>query len=303
MKKRNNTLLTLVFSLLLIFSQFNFPQTNPSSEEIFFAFITDIHIQPERNAIQGFDKAIDEINKLNPEFVITGGDLIYDALGVGYERADSLFNIYVDMTKRINSKTYNTIGNHDIFGWYEKSKVSRDHTEFGKVMYEKRLGKTYYSFNHKNIKVFVLDSVEEIPEKGKYYGYINDEQIQWLKEELSKTDTTTLLIISTHIPFITTLSQIRGGSMVANERGLVVENAKEVLELFNKHNLRLVLQGHLHYYEELNIMNKVKFITGGAVSGRWWLGDNQGLQEGFVVIRIKGNEINAQYVDYGWEVK
>jgi len=303
MKKKHITLFTLVFTLFLILSQFNYPQNNTSVHEIFFAFITDIHVQPERNAIEGFSKAIDEINKLNPDFVVTGGDLIYDALGVGYERADSLFNIYNEMIKRINSPVFNTIGNHDVFGWYEKSKVPRDHKEFGKQMYKNRLGKTYFSFTYKGIKIFVLDSIEEVPEKGKYFGYINNEQIEWLKDELNKTDTTTMLIISTHIPFITTLSQIRAGSMVANERGLVVENSKEVLELFNKHNLRLVLQGHLHYYEELNIMNKIKFITGGAVSGRWWLGDNQGLQEGFLVIRIKDNEINAQYIDYGWEVK
>lgn len=38
-----------------------------------FAFITDIHLQPERNAVEGFLKAIDTINDLNPDFVITGG--------------------------------------------------------------------------------------------------------------------------------------------------------------------------------------------------------------------------------------
>ncbi len=297
---RIETLLTVL--IIYFTSIFSLAQSN-SSEEIFFAFITDIHVQPERNGIEGFNKAIASINELNPEFVITGGDLIFDALGVGYDRADSLFNIYVDMTKKINAPVYNTIGNHDVFGWYEKSNVPRDHKEFGKVMYQNRLGKTYYSFTYKNIKVFILDSIEEIPEKGKYFGFINQEQIDWLKDELSKTDTTMLLIISTHIPLITTLSQIRGGSMVANERGLVVENAKEVIELFKRHNLKLVLQGHLHYYEELNIQNRIKFITGGAVSGRWWLGENQGLQEGFVLIRIKDNQVNAEYFDYGWEIK
>lgn len=299
--KRQSKILFIIVSLIVL-NSYTLPQSL-KDEEIFFTFITDIHVQPERKGIEGFNKTIEEVNKLNPEFVLTGGDLIFDALGVGYERADSLFNIYTEMIKKFNSPVYNTIGNHDVFGWYEKSKVSRDHKEFGKEMYLNRIGKTYYSFTHKGIKIFVLDSIEEIPEKGKYFGYINQEQIEWLKDELSKTDTTTFIIISTHIPLVTTLSQIRGGSMTANERGLVVENSKEVLDLFNRHNLRLVLQGHLHYYEDLNVQNKVRFITGGAVSGRWWLGDNQGLQEGFVLIRIKNNQINAEYYDYGWEVK
>lgn len=299
--KRQSKILFIIVSLIIL-NSYTLPQSL-KDEEIFFTFITDIHVQPERKGIEGFNKTIEEVNKLNPEFVLTGGDLIFDALGVGYERADSLFNIYTEMIKKFNSPVYNTIGNHDVFGWYEKSKVQRDHKEFGKEMYLNRIGKTYYSFTHKGIKIFVLDSIEEIPEKGKYFGYINQEQIEWLKDELSKTDTTTFIIISTHIPLVTTLSQIRGGSMTANERGLVVENSKEVLDLFNRHNLRLVLQGHLHYYEDLNVQNKVRFITGGAVSGRWWLGDNQGLQEGFVLIRIKNNQINAEYYDYGWEVK
>lgn len=302
MKNISKYFAIVFINLIILYSNLIFSQSN-NSEEIFFTFITDIHVQPERNAIDGFHKAIDEINKLKPEFVITGGDLIFDALGVGYERADSLFNIYTAMTKKIKSPVYNTIGNHDVFGWYEKSKVDRNHSQFGKKLYENKLGKTYYSVAYKGIKIFILDSIEEVPEKGKYFGFINNEQIQWLKDELSNTDTTTLLIISTHIPLITTLSQIRGGSMIANERGLVVENSKEVLDLFKRHNLRLVLQGHLHYYEELNIMNKIKFITGGAVSGRWWNGDNQGLQEGFVKIRIKGNEIYSEYYDFGWDVK
>lgn len=293
----------LSLTFLLIAFQIAAYSQNQNDEEIFFVFLTDIHVQPERNGVEGFDLAIQTVNELNPDFILTGGDLLFDVLAVGYERADSLFNIYSNMIKKFKSPVYNTIGNHDIFGWYEKSKVSRDHLEFGKKMYQNRIGKTYYTFNFKGIKFFVLDSIEEVPEKGKYYGYINQEQIDWIKDELSKTDTNTIIIISTHIPMITTLSQIRGGSMVANERGLVIENAKEVLDLFSKHKLKLVLQGHLHYYEDLNVQNKVRFITGGAVSGRWWLGDNHGLEEGFVLIRIKNGQIEAVYFDYGWQVK
>ncbi|MCS7054126.1 MAG: metallophosphoesterase [Ignavibacterium sp.] len=301
MKRIKRLFLSLI--ILLIAFQIAAYSQNQNDEEIFFVFLTDIHVQPERNGVEGFDLAIQKVNELNPDFILTGGDLLFDVLAVGYERADSLFNIYLNMIKKFKSPVYNTIGNHDIFGWYEKSKVPRDHLEFGKKMYQNRIGKTYYTFNFKGVKFFVLDSIEEVPEKGKYYGYINQEQIDWIKDELSKTDTNTIIIISTHIPMITTLSQIRGGSMVANERGLVIENAKEVLDLFSKHKLKLVLQGHLHYYEDLNVQNKVRFITGGAVSGRWWLGDNYGLEEGFVLIRIKNGKIEANYLDYGWQVK
>lgn len=246
-----------------------FTQSLIDANEFTFVFITDIHLQPERNAVEGFKQAINEINKINPDMVITGGDLIYDALGVSFERADSLYNLYNETIKLINAPVYNTIGNHEIFGWNEKSGVQREHPEFGKKMYENRIGKTFYSFEHKGVKFFILDSIEEVPEGGKYFGYINDEQIHWLKNELISTDNLTPIIISTHIPFITSFSQIKAGSQKENERGLVVENSKEVLDLFSSHNIKLFLQGHLHYFEDLNIQNKTSFITGGAVSARW----------------------------------
>jgi len=295
-----------IFSIILIVQLVFYVQVNSQSkdqDEITFVFMTDIHIQPERNAIEGFKKAIAKVNELNPDFVLTGGDLIMDALAVGYDRADSLYRLYNETIKLLKAPVYNTIGNHEIFGWYEKSGVSREHPEFGKSLYLKRIGKTYYSFTFKNIKVFVLDSIEETPEKGRYYGFINQQQLDWLKDELSKTDTSMTLIISSHIPLLTTFSQIRNGAMAANDRGLVVENSKDVFELFKRYNLKLVLQGHLHFYEDVNIQNKIRFITGGAVSSRWWMGPNEGLEEGFVLVKIKGDKITADYIDYGWDVK
>lgn len=299
--KISSSIKILIVTLFLILPLQIFSQSN-SDDEIVFVFMTDIHIQPERNAIEGFKKAIDKVNEMNPDFVLTGGDLIMDALATGYDRADSLYNIYKENVKLINAPVYNTIGNHEVFGWYEKSGVDRNHPEFGKSMYMKRIGKTYYSFTFKNIKIFVLDSIEETPEKGRYYGFINKEQIEWLKDELSKTDTSMILIVSSHIPLLTSFSQVRNGAMAANERGLVVENSKQVLDLFKGHNLRLVLQGHLHFFEDINIQNKIRFITGGAVSARWWTGQNEGLEEGFVLVKIKDGEIKAEYIDYGWNV-
>ena len=84
----------VVVSITLISCKI-FPQSLQDEKQSSFSFVfcTDIHVEPERNAVQGFTQAIDTINKLNPAFVITGGDLIMDALGQSYGRADSLYNI------------------------------------------------------------------------------------------------------------------------------------------------------------------------------------------------------------------
>ena len=74
----------------------------------------------------------------------------------------------------------------------------------------------------------------------------------------------TPIVISTHIPFITVFTQILYGEYAPDHHGLVVENAREVLDLFEGHNLRIVLQGHLHYLEDIEVYG-THFITVGGV--------------------------------------
>ncbi|MCK4745836.1 MAG: hypothetical protein KAT15_02325, partial [Bacteroidales bacterium] len=67
----------LPLSLLLVFiligcNQSTRETAEETSEQFTFAFLTDIHLQPEQNAVKGFQKAIDTINQLNPDFVLTG---------------------------------------------------------------------------------------------------------------------------------------------------------------------------------------------------------------------------------------
>jgi len=277
------------------------PRDDLGSEQGFsFAFLTDIHLQPERNATEGFRAAIDKVNELNPDFVITGGDLIMDALGVSYGRSDSLYNLYIEMAEGFNMPVYNTLGNHEIYGWYEMSGADRDHEEFGKKIFENRLGKRFRTFEYKNWKFIILDSVEDNGEGG-CKGGVDREQMDWLAAELAKTPEEQPIAISVHIPLITTEAQILRGATEANSPGEVITNSKEVLDLFENHNLKLVLQGHLHYLEDIYVWG-THFITGGAVSGRWWSGPYLNTEEGFLLVRAAEDDIEWEYIDYGWEV-
>lgn len=278
-----------------------FKKNVEESNAFTFVFMTDIHLQPELNAVEGFSQAIQRVNRLNPDFVITGGDLIMDALGEPFGRADTLYNLYQQSSKEFEMPVYNTMGNHEVFGIYEKSNVSKEHIEYGEKMYENRIGESYYSYDHKGWHFIILNSVEDTGEDS-YIGLVDMEQMQWIKEDLSKLDKETPIVISTHIPFITSFMQINYGSLKPNGENLVIGNSKEVLELFEDYNLRLVLQGHLHYLEDIHTQG-IHFITGGAVSSRWWEGKENGLEEGFLLIRVKEDDFNWEYIDYGWEVE
>jgi Icc protein len=216
-----------------------------------------------------------------------------DALGQSYGRADSLYNLFGELTKNLKMPVYNTMGNHEIYGLYSESKADPANPEYGEKMFENRLGKSYYSFAHNGWKFMIMNSVEDTKK--------NSTQLEWIRQELAQTNTGTPIVISTHIPFLTAFMQKYYGSTFKNDSSLVVANSKDVIDLFSDHNLKLVLQGHLHTVEDIYI-DGIHFITGGALCGAWWKGANKGFEEGFMQIKIKDNKVNWEYRDYGWNV-
>ena len=292
----------ILAAALFILNFSNLTRVEPGSEPqgVFtFAFLADIHLQPELEAGKGFRKAIDMVNQLKPDFVITGGDLIMDALETGYSRADSLYRMYGRFSAHFSMPVYNTIGNHDILGWSGGSGIPPSHPLFGKGMYVKRLGRTFYSFDYGGWHFIVLDSVERGTDRG-YTGRIDKQQLEWIRKDLSMLKRDTPIAVSTHIPLVSVIPQLREGPGKGISPSEMVANSREVLELFGGHDLRLVLQGHLHLIEEIKV-GGTTYITAGAVSGKWWRGDRRGVEEGFALIRFDGREFDWEYIDFGWE--
>jgi len=271
------------------------------SQDFSFVFMTDIHIKHEKGAAIGFKKAIDTANKLPADFVITGGDLVFDVLRGNKPRADSLFRLYKSSIQHFRMPVYNCIGNHELFGIYtEESGLDSTDRDYKYGMYERYLGPTYYSFDHKGWHFIVLNSIEE--NNGRYIGLVGTRQLEWLKKDLSAVAVNTPIAVVTHIPLVSSFQQIfpsPGNATAAG--GQWISNREEVLSLFNDKNLRLVLQGHLHWLEDINVRNKTRFITGGAIAGRpSWRGTEHN-EEGFLHVKIKDGEISWDYIDYGWE--
>ena len=300
MKKTTYTFTTsLLTAFLVLLSVTGCNNPGNAGDSFSVAFMTDIHLQPERNAVAGFTKALDTVNSLKPAFILTGGDLIMDALGQSYGRADSLYVLYQETIKKAEAPVYNTMGNHEIYGIYSRSGADPAHPEYGEKMYEKRIGPLYYSFMHEGWKFMILNSVEDT-HRNKYVGLIDSVQIAWIEDELDKTDPEIPIVISTHIPFISVMTQRYGGSTVANDSSLIVYNSSPVLDLFREHNLKLVLQGHLHVLED-SYYEGVHYITGGAVSAAWWKGPYLTCEEGFLWLTFGRDDFTWKYIDYNWE--
>lgn len=266
-----------------------------------FVFMTDIHVEPELHATEGLLQAIDTINSLAPDFVLTGGDNIMDALGQTYGRSDSLYNLFEETVKNLDMPIYYTMGNHEIFGLYEKSGVSPDNKEYGKKLYEHRLGKPYYSFDHKNWHFIVLDGIGFTKDRH-YYGVIDSVQIKWLKQDLKNVGKEKPVAISTHIPLLSVGRQIMSGPTEGFDASSIITNAHEIIQILEQYNVKLVLQGHLHFLEDINY-NGIHYITGGAVCSNWWKGTRYGMEEGFVKVDVSGEDFDWKYVDFGWDVQ
>jgi len=263
--------------------------------------MTDIHLEYGRNAVAGFKQAIAAVNKLHPDFVLTGGDLVADALEQSWGKTDSLYKLYQETIKDFTMPVYNTMGNHEIYGIYNGSGADKEHPEYGEKMFENRLGPSYYSFEHKGWKFMILNSPEDT-KKGSYIGMIDSLQMNWIKEELRNTSAATPIILSTHIPLIMAFTQRYYSSTAPNDSALVVINGKEVIDLFEGYNLKLILQGHIHTVEDIYI-DGTHFLIGGAVSSAWWHGLHYGTEEGFMLLTVKEKSVGWEYVDYGWEAK
>ena len=293
------TLLSLIVAFL-ISCQPSKKQNLPENDNFSFVFMTDIHVTPERNATEGLLQAIDTINKLAPDFVISGGDNIMDALGQTYGRADSLYNLFEETIKNLTMPIYYTMGNHEVFGLYKNSGVSPDHKEYGKKLYENRLAKRYYSFDFKNWHFIVIDGVGFTDDRH-YYGYVDSVQVEWLKQDLEKAGKNKPVAISTHIPLLSVGAQITLGPTEPFAKGTVINNANEIRTILEQYNVKLVLQGHLHFLEDINY-NGIHYITGGAISSGWWKGPRYGMEEGFLKVDVSGEDFTWEYIDFGWEV-
>jgi len=279
--------------------------TPATKESWSFIHFTDVHVQPELRASEGYRMAVRAMNQLEPQpdLAIAGGDLVFDVFETGFERADQLYRMYGEITRGLDIPVYHTIGNHDLFGVNPKSGVLQTHPEYGKKMYAKRVGeeKTYRSFDFQDWHFILLDSIFITPALD-YQGRIDDEQFTWLQKDIRDVGPRRPIVLVTHIPFFSILPALEKGPMEAVSPDLVIANTKDVLGFCADYNVKLILQGHLHIVED-HQYKRTQYTTSGAVCGNWWKGPRLGHPEGFAVYTIHQERIEWRYQTYGWHAE
>lgn len=267
-----------------------------------FVFLTDLHSINDWGCPDALNIVRDRVNRLRPDFILIGGDLIHGGFRSTPEAMEPRWEVALQFLRSLGAPWFAAAGNHDLVG-AQHPDFSPNLTDPRRMFREKLgLAQSYYSHDIAGYHLILIDSVQPVAgNKWGYEGRIPEEQMQWLRNDLLRVRAETPIILVTHMPILSGFFQATMGATTAPPPSLILTNGMEVIRLFENHNLQLVLQGHLHVDEMIRWHN-LPFITGGAVSGKWWGGPNCGTPEGFGVIHSKPR-MDWEYRSYDWKAQ
>ncbi len=155
---------------------------NRPADQFQFAIVTD-RTGGIRPGV--FNTAIDKLNLLQPEFVMSVGDLImgYTKDSVELLRQWEEFDAMVD---RLDMPFFYVPGNHDLTN------------KTMEALWRRRLGPTYYHFVYQNVLFLCLNS--EDPIRGAGRGAIDDEQYEYIKKTLAENADVRWTLVFLHQP-------------------------------------------------------------------------------------------------------
>ena len=171
-------------------------------------------------------------NPYGAEFTITVGDVVFDNLG--------LYDRHKEMIGLIGIPQWNLPGNHDMN--YESPNAL-----YANETYKKHFGPIYYSFNYGNAHVVALNNVEyagapaDGSGQGRYRGFISEDQIRWLEQDLAHVARDQLIVIATHISLVSGASD---GDPSHDVTGPKTDNLDQLLELLRPFANVFGLAGH-----------------------------------------------------------
>ena len=186
-----------------------------------------------------FADGIKKLNLLQPEFVMSVGDLIdaYDNNGQQqWDEFDALVN-------RLDMPFFYVQGNHD---------AGRPGIPSQQI-WESRYGRTYYHFVYKNV-LFLCANSDDPP-----YMQLSDEQIEYFQKVLKENSDVRWTFVIVHKPWWTTLDDPDPWYVKSRQAWIKFES------MLPKKNCT-VITGHLHKYEKC-IRNGQKYFILGVTGG------------------------------------
>jgi len=198
------------------------------------------------------------------------------------------------------------IGNHDVWGWNRHSRRARLDRLFGKRLAMDQLGlrSRFFSFNRAGWHFIILDSAH--PYGGYYKAKLDEEQIDWLIEDLNRTSRRKKICVLSHIPIICFCSFFDGYNEKSGDWRVpgawMHTDARRIKNIFLKHkNVKLCLSGHIHMHDQVEYLG-VKYLCNGAVCGKWWDGAYHEFPPAFVIVDLYDDgSSESEFITYNWK--
>lgn len=247
-----------------------------------FAILTDIHLGPEgyykgilrrisKDVKIFLDDFVDEMNNsVKPEFVVILGDLVNDV-----DEATDKNNIdyIVKLLNKLECPVYYVAGNHDL------KNISED--ELVNLFNQKKL---YYSFDSGSFHFIVLFS--RVSENRTIW--IPEEQKEWLKQDLNKTDKKSVVFVHHGLAD----QDLTGNPWFEGRpENCLIANRKEIRNIFSESNKVIAsFNSHLHW-DKQDIHDNIPYFTIQSLTENE---DDKGIaSETHAVVNIEDNKVNV----------
>jgi hypothetical protein len=192
---------------------------NNDPDEFQFAIVSD---RTGGHRPQVFSRAVERLNWLQPEFVLSVGDLIEGGSTKPVQQLNEEWQEFQGYVKRLKVPFFYVPGNHDVAA------------PAGDKLWGEKFGRRHYHFVYKNVLFLCLNTDD--PPGGTGSGNLGKEQVAYAKEVLGANRDVRWTIVALHKP-IWTSAELEKTGWLDVEKALVGRNY-------------MVFCGHVHRYRK-----------------------------------------------------
>lgn len=229
-----------------------------------------------------------------PCYGITLGDIIWNSATTDVINLMPRMKLAMSPEKVGGMPIFQVIGNHDnAVISVKKEDYTVDHDIAAQRFFEYKFGPINYSFNRGNAHIIGMDDII-FPNHNDYSAGFRDDQVEWLRQDLSHVPKDKIVILCVHIPL---------------RNSATAKNVQAVLSLLKEFAEVHVMSGHTHYSENDVYVDYYEHVH-GAACGAWWLStiNTDGTPNGYAMYDLKGTTLTdwkykGTGLDAGYQIR
>ena len=226
-------------------------------------------------------RSVDSLKRRREVVGMALGDMVFDNM--------PLYENYAQSVRNTGMTLYHCIGNHDFDKrWQDLHGMHLGAPVYAEMEYNRRFGPTDYSFNIGKAHIVTMKNIS-YRGNGQYVEMMTDEQLEWLKHDLSHVPRGSLVILNIHAP---------GWNTVGGDDNM--RDAWRLAEVLNGYRVH-VFCGHTHSFQNIEVSEDLYQHNIGAACGAWWQGGINccGTPNGYMVVSVEGDSLRWHYKSTG----